>query len=138
MYVYMSVCVCIESFLLCLQCLFVKCCSLCRSSRRRPGPRCCSRCLGRLIGAAAGYLIIFIDEELTAVEMEMVGCLLVTAAAVLVDRPEDKGADKGGGDRDSTDSEGILPGPLLRMEISIRGEESPKSIAAGSICLRPR
>ena len=50
----------------------------------------------------------------------------------------DKGADKGGGDRDSTDSEGILPGPLLRMEISIRGEESPKSIAAGSICLRPR
>jgi len=66
-----------------------------------------------LIGAAAGYLIIFIDEELTAVEMEMemVGCLLVTAAAVLVDRPEDKGADKGGGDRDSTDSEGILPGP---------------------------
>ena len=93
-----------------------------------------------MIGAAAGYLIIFIDEELTAVEMEMemVGCLLVTAAAVLVDRPEDKGADKGGGDRDSTDSEGILPGPLLRMKISIRGEESPKSIAAGSICLRPR
>ena len=95
-----------------------------------------------MIGAAAGYLIIFIDEELTAVEMEMememVGCLLVTAAAVLVGRPEDKGADKGGGDRDSTDSEGILPGPLLRMEISIRGEESPKSIAAGSICLRPR
>jgi hypothetical protein len=80
--------------------------------------------LSSVICAVAGYL--FIDEELTAVEI--VGCLLMTAAAVLpnlFDRPEDKDTDKGGGDRDSTDSDGILTGPLHSMEIS--GRESPKS-----------
>ena len=78
--------------------------------------------LSSVVCAVAGYLVI--DEELTAVEM--LGCLLMTAAAVLpnlFDRPEDTDTDKGGGD--SNDSNSILTGPLHSMEIS--GRESPKS-----------
>lgn len=78
--------------------------------------------LSSVVCAVAGYL--FIDEELTVVEM--LGCLLMTAAAILPNlfvRSEDTDTDKGGGD--SSGNDGILTGPLHSMEIS--GRESPKS-----------